>query len=339
MAKRDYYDVLGISRSATDKELKSAYRRLAKKYHPDTNPGDKKTEQLFKEVTEAYNVLSDQEKRKLYDQFGHAAFDGSMGSDPGQYAEGGFHQSFYGKEPHFGGTRYSTSYETGDFDDFFGDMFGSFFHQRNATEGFSGKDGEERFYYRGPFGGEEGQGFFYEEPGTRDYVSEVTLSFREAALGCEKVLRFSDGETGTLAVKIPAGINEGQTIRLGGKGEKSKSGKTGDLLIKVHIAEDCFYSRKGQDVYTTQKIPYTVAILGGEARFDTLYGPVTCKIPAGSQAGSKLRLKNKGIVSMKNKHNYGDEYVTLQIQVPKTVTEQERELLTRLQKLQSGKTA
>ena len=143
----------------------------------------------------------------------------------------------------------------------------------------------------------------------------------------------------TLAVKIPAGINEGQSVRLRGKGRKDASGKTGDLLIKVHVLGDNRFTRNGQDVYITEAIPYTTAILGGEADFDTLYGPVKCQIPAGSQAGSKLRLRNKGIVSMKNKNSYGDEYVTLQIQIPKNISQREKDLLNQLKEIESKRTA
>lgn len=319
MAKRDYYDVLGVHKKATNQELKSAYRKLAKKYHPDTNPGDTKAEQMFKEVTEAYNVLSDEEKRKLYDQFGHAAFDGSMGSNPEEYARGTNSHFWKSEDP--GGTR-TEYYYSGDMDDIFGDMFGGFFN-RNQREGHFGF----------------GDGFFGEEDGINDITKEITVSFKEAALGCEKIIRFHGSGSDTLAVKIPAGINEGQSIRLKGKGRTGHSGKAGDMFIKIHILEDKKYTRDGQDVYITEAIPYTTAILGGEVKFDTLYGPVACKVPAGSQAGSKLRLRNKGIVSMKNRNSYGDEYVILQIKVPRNVSEKEKDLLRQLKDIETKRTA
>ncbi len=320
MAKRDYYDVLGVHKKATSQELKSAYRKLAKKYHPDTNPGDAKAEQMFKEVTEAYNVLSDDEKRKLYDQFGHAAFDGSMGSNPEDFAKG-TNQHFWQSEGS-GGTR-TEYYYTGDMDDIFGDMFGGFFNK--------GRRGGSHFGF--------GDDFFQEEEGMNDITKELAISFKDAALGCEKFIRITGESTDTLAVKIPAGINEGQAVRLRGKGRTGPSGKTGDLLIKVHILDDSRFTRNGQDVYITENIPYTTAILGGEVKFDTLYGPVACKVPAGSQAGSKLRLRNKGIVSMKNRNSYGDEYVTLQIKVPKNVSEKEKDLLRQLRDIETKRTA
>lgn len=319
MAKRDYYDILGVSKKATGQELKSAYRKLAKKYHPDTNSGDAKAEQLFKEVTEAYNVLSDEEKRKLYDQFGHAAFDGSMGSNPNEYTTNGT-GSYYWRGN--GSRENCTGFNSKDMDDFFGDMFGGFFHSSRQHSHF-----------------DFGEGFGFNEEDRNDLTGEITISFRDAALGCEKIIRFDGIRKDTLVIKIPAGINEGQSVRLRGKGRMDDSGKAGDLLVKVHILGDNRFTRSGQDVYITEAIPYTTAILGGEAAFDTLYGPVKCKIPAGSQAGSKFRLKNKGIVSMKNKNIYGDEYVILQIQIPKNVSEEERDLLKQLKEIESKRTA
>ena len=309
--KRDYYDVLGISKQASNQEIKKAYRKLAKKYHPDTNPGDEEAEKLFKEVTEAYNVLSDEEKRKLYDQFGHAAFDG--GTDPYEShfrsgnSENGTHREYY----------YS-----GNMDDIFDDVFGSFFNRGRRTN---------------PFASEED--FDFGSSRAADITSEITVSFREAALGCEKRISFDDESLGSLDVKIPAGIAEGQSIRLRGKGRSGRNGKAGDLIIRIHIRDDRRFSRDGKDVYITKNIPFTTAALGGEVNVDTLYGTVRCKVPAGSQPGSKLRLKNKGIVSMKNKDSYGDEYVIIQVDVPKNLTERERKLLQEFQEIHDRKTA
>ena len=153
------------------------------------------------------------------------------------------------------------------------------------------------------------------------------------------MIRFDGTRNDTLSVKIPAGVNDGQSIRLKGRGKTTRDGRRGNLFLNVHIAKDQKYTRIGQGVYTRQNIPYTTAILGGEARVDTLYGPVTCKIPAGSQTGSRLRLKNKGIVSMKNKNVYGDEYVTLEVTVPKHVSAEERELLLKLKAMEERRHA
>ena len=181
--------------------------------------------------------------------------------------------------------------------------------------------------------------YAYEAPGSQDLLGEITVSFREAALGCEKVISLeAGGKPKTLAVKIPAGIEEGQTIRLRGKGKTGRNG-AGDLMIKVRVAEDQVFTRKGKDVFVTEKVPYTTAILGGEAEFRTLYGMVKCQVPAGSQSGTKMRLRGKGIVSARGKDAPGDEYVTLQITVPKNVTEKEKALLRELQKLGGKRTA
>lgn len=311
MAKRDYYDVLGIPKTADEKEIKRAYRKLAKKYHPDTNAGNKHAEQRFKEVTEAYGVLSDPEKRKLYDQYGFAAFDENMSG--GGFGTGktwnrrGFHSGDGGSYTEF-------HFEGQDMDDIFGNIFGDMFG------GGSGRG----------FGRRAGSG----QRKGRDVESEITISFDEAAFGCTKRISF-EGNQQSLEVRIPAGIDQGQSVRLKGKGYPgSGSMPAGDLLLKVHIAAKQGWERKGMDVYSTEKIPYTTAVLGGEAVFHTLYGPVKCRIPAGTQAGSRIRLRQKGIVSMKDSSVHGDAYVTVQIAVPKNVTPQEKRKLEELQELE-----
>ena len=323
MAKRDYYDILGVKKNAGEQEIKSAYRKLAKKYHPDANPDNKKAEALFKDVTEAYDVLSDPKKKKLYDKYGHAAFDGSMGSDPEAYAR---------EREKYAGTRNTWGRAAGKSA---GSGHGSF-----ESWEFDGEDIFDAIFGGGGKSGmRAGEDYAYEAPGSQDLLGEITISFREAALGCEKVISLEDGgRTKTLAVKIPAGIEEGQTIRLRGKGKTGRNG-TGDLMIKVRVAGDQVFSRKGKDVFITEKIPYTTAILGGEAEFRTLYGMVKCQVPAGSQSGTTMRLRGKGIVSAKGKESPGDEYVTLQITVPKNVTEKEKALLQELQKLGGKRTA
>ncbi|MBR6478230.1 MAG: J domain-containing protein [Lachnospiraceae bacterium] len=367
MAKRDYYDILGVKKDAKEQEIKSAYRKLAKKYHPDSNPNDKQAEQLFKEVSEAYNVLSDKEKKRLYDKFGHAAFDGSMGEDPEAFAKAREeYERAYGGA---GGARAWRTYKSGQGRGGFG---GDAWQGRGGFGGFTGTwhtgtkggfDGETGRSY-GDFGGSQGgfdgeawgfdpedifgsmfhggfdaaEDYVYEAPGSNDMVGDVTISFRDAALGCEKVITLEAEKRQTLAVKIPAGIEEGQSIRLKGKGRMGRSGKPGDLMIKIHVMEDQVFTRKGKDVYVTEKIPYTTAILGGEAEFQTLYGRVKCRVPAGSQSGTKMRLRGKGIAPAKGKGERGDEYVTLQITVPKNVSEREKELLRELQTI-SGRSA
>lgn len=288
MAKKDYYEILGVTRSADEKEIKRAYRNLAKKYHPDTNAGNRRAEQKFKEITEAYNILSDPEKRKLYDRFGFAAFDGSMGTDGSD------------------GARYTEyHFKDGEAEQVFEDLFG---------EGFGG--------WRG-FGGDWQSG--------RDAEAEITISFEEAAFGCTKQIAFENGGNRLLEVRIPAGIDEGQRVRLKGKGRRGGTA-AGDLFLKVHIATKPGYERKGRDVYTTENIPYTTAALGGEATFHTLYGEVKCRIPAGTQSGSRIRLKNKGIVSMKDPSLRGDAFVTVQIAVPRNLSPWEKKKLQELER-------
>lgn len=328
MAKRDYYDILGVKKDAKEQEIKSAYRKLAKKYHPDSNQGDKAAEQLFKEITEAYNVLSDKEKKRLYDKFGHAAFDGSMGDDPEAFAKA---REQYERQG-FGGRRAWQGNAKGGFSEKWSDGSRGGF----ASESW-GFDPEDLFgsMFHGGFGA--GEDYVYDAPGNNDLAGDVTVSFRDAALGCEKVITLETDRRQTLAIQIPAGIEEGQTIRLRGKGRTGRNGRTGDLLIRVHVCEDQIFTRKGKDVYVTEKIPYTTAILGGEAEFQTLYGRVKCKVPAGSQSGTKMRLRGKGIAPAKG--NSGDEYVTLQITVPKNLSEREKELLKELQTIHSQKSA
>lgn len=311
MSKRDYYDVLGVSKTASGDEIKRAYRKLAKKYHPDTNHNNKEAERLFQEVTESYNVLSDEEKRRLYDKFGHAAFDGSMGEDPEEFAKhyrsgngDGFRQEYY----------YSGNME---------DLFGSHFEDLFGSAG--------RRAGRGSF-----DGFRFHDYEPADTTGEISVTFREAALGCEKLINI---EGVTLSVKIPAGISEGQNVRLKGKGRRDRNGMAGDLLIRVHILEDVCFTREGRDVYVTARVPYTTAVLGGEITVDTIHGPVRCTVPAGTQSGSRLRLKNKGIVAMNNKKLYGDEYVTIQIDVPKMPSEKEKMLLRELRDIQNRRSA
>ncbi len=296
-AKNDYYKILDIDKSADADTIKKAYRKLAKKYHPDTNAGNAQSEQKFKEVTEAYTILSDPEKKKLYDQFGHAAFDGS-GSDAGAYGNPG---SGY-QEYHF---------ENGTMDDIFKDLFGEMFH--------GGKTGKYEYQSFGMKGA--------------DLQSEVDISFEEAVAGCDKVIRLQnmekrDGSVQTLQVHIPAGIEDGKSIRLRGKGMPGiNGGESGDLLLKVKVGAKPGFERQGQDIYTTVSIPFTTAVLGGEVRVSTLYGDVLCKIREGTQSGTRIRLKGKGIVSMGNPNVQGDQYVTVQIQVPKHLNQEAKEKL------------
>ena len=332
MAKRDYYDVLGIGRSADDKEIKRAYRKLAKKYHPDTNPGDKQAEQKFKEITEAYNVLSDSEKKKLYDQYGFAAFEEGFGANQngygGQSYAGGFGNGGNYQEFHFTGA---------DAEDVFKDIFGDFFHS-----GGNGSKSQSSSHFGGGFRSGGGSSYYRSSDGFgsfsqkgADAQADITISFDEAVTGCDKVFQLQDenGRSGSVQVHIPAGIDEGQSVRLKGKGGAGfGGGEAGDLMLRVHIMPKPGYERKGNDVYVTVNIPYTTAALGGEAIVPTLTGQVSCRIAAGTQSGSKIRLKEKGIPFLKNPAKRGDEYIVIQIAVPKNMTAEERQKLTEYDK-------
>lgn len=309
--RKDYYEILGVDRNADEAAIKKAYRKLAKKYHPDTNKGDAQAEEKFKEATEAYAVLSDTEKRKQYDRFGHENPDGSY------------------QEYHF---------EEGEFEDILRNIFGGGF----ADSGFGSNFGQGHFdqgsfsdnnFSGGSFYGSYGQGGFgrreFRQDGA-DLHAEIDVGFDEAVSGCEKVIRLTDvdGELKSLKVSIPAGIDTGKSIRLRGKGMPgSGGGQPGDLLLKVRVGQKPGFERKGNDVYTSARIPFTMAVFGGEAVVQTLYGNVLCKVKPGTQSGTKIRLRGKGIVSLKNPEIRGDQYVTVQIDVPKHLNEEAKKKL------------
>ncbi len=314
--KRDYYEVLGVARNADDAAIKKAYRKLAKKYHPDMNKDNPSAEEKFKEVTEAYNILSDKEKRKLYDQFGHAAFDEGGGN-----AGAGGYQEF-----HYSGDNLDDIFD-GIFGGFKGKGFGSGFH----SKGFRTQDFEDD-------GGFFGRGSRSRSQEGEDVLAKVDVTFEEAALGADKVIHFRspDGKEESLQVHIPAGIDSGQKIRLKGKGMPGRNGGgAGNMLLEVNVLKKPGFERKGMDIYTTVEIPFATAVLGGEAIVPTLNGRVSCKIKEGTQSGTKIRLKGKGIVSMKNASEKGDEYAVIQIQVPKHLSPDARQKLTEFVKAAS----
>ena len=321
--KRDYYEVLGLTKGASDQEIKSAYRKLAKKYHPDVNPSED-AKKKFEEINEAYSVLSDPKKKQMYDQFGMAAFDQTAGAGAG--AGGGNPFSGFSGFSGNGGNGHTYYYSSSggnaaDFGDMFGDIFGDLFGGAGGARRAAGGGGGSAF--RGFSGAEAAPG--------EDITQNITVSFEEAAFGADKKIRLSDPSTGrmeTLEVHIPAGIEEGQSLRLRGKGGASAfGGVAGDLFLKIHIEPREGYERQGADVFVTCEVPFTTAVLGGEARVQTLYGDVICKIPEGTQSGSKIRLRGKGVPIRNNPSQHGDEYVVIQIQVPKHLSEESKEKL------------
>ena len=305
-AKRDYYETLGVNKSADKEAIKKAYRKLAKKYHPDTNAGNPHAEEMFKDVTEAYNVLSDEKKRKLYDEFGFAGLQEGFSEEAArQAAQGGFggfggfggNGSFSGSYSSNGGpfTHQEFHFEngSGDMDDIFS-MFGDMF----SHGGSSGSSGSYSTGGAGGFGGN-----------SADW-SNFT------------------GKVSNLSIHIPAGIESGKTVRLKGQGNPGRNGgAAGDVLLNVNVTPSSEFERKGQNVYSTIRVPFTTAALGGKVRVHTLYGDVECSIKAGTQGGSKIRLKGKGISSMKNPSVKGDQYVTVEISVPRRLTPRAKEAL------------
>ena len=322
--KRDYYEVLGIGKTADDGTIKKAYRKLAKKYHPDTNPGSQEAEKKFKEVTEAYEVLSDPEKRKIYDRFGHA---GLENGGPQASGFGGFHDGIYKTYGNTDGTYQEFHFDGSDMNDIFGDIFGNFFGNGKGSSGFHRSSFQDGFRNGGYRSDGFGDGSYFAKG--EDIHSEIEISFDEAAFGCDKVIHFTDADgrhNQSLQVHIPAGIEEGKSIRLKGKGQPGigSNAPAGDLFLKVKVGTKPGYERKGLDVYTTISIPFTTAVFGGEVLVKTLYGNVMCKIKEGTQSGTKIRLKGKGIVSMQRPDVHGDHYVTVQIQVPTHLSQEER---------------
>jgi molecular chaperone DnaJ len=288
MAEKDYYDLLGVKKTASDDEIKKAYRGLAKKFHPDKNKGNKDAEAKFKEISEAYTVLGDKEKREQYDRLGREAFHfGGAGGAGGPFA-GGFDFSQFTQRGG-GGARTRTrrtSGGAGGFTDIFSDLFG-------GAAGF--EPGPER-------GG--------------DVEAEVTIDFRDAVLGTTMELSLSrGGETPhTVKVKIPEGVANGQRLRIRGKGSAGAlGGPPGDLHLLVHVREHPFFKRDGDDIRIELPVTVGEAVRGAEVEVPTIHGPVRARIPAGTQSGQTFRISGKGV---KNK---GDHYYRVLVHVPKHV--------------------
>lgn len=348
--KRDYYEVLGVQKNASDADIKKAYRKLAKQYHPDTNQGNKESEQKFKEATEAYEVLSDANKRAKYDQFGHAAFDPSSG--------GGFNGGF----------------DFGDMGDIFGDIFGDFFgggSRRNSPnapskgadirasihikfeEAVFGVDKEIKVTTSEPCDTCHGTGA---KPGTSPEqcpackgagqvrFNQQTLFGTVASVracsqcqGTGKIIKekCSDcsgtgyvRENKTIDVSIPAGIDHGQSLRLRGKGEPGRNGgPRGDIILTIYVESHKYFERHDMDIYYTMLISFTQAALGAELEVPTLDGPVNYEMKPGTQTGTRFRLRGKGVPRLNNSKVRGDQYVTVVIDVPTKLNEKQIELL------------
>ena len=302
MAAKDYYSILGVAKNASDEEIKKAYRKLAMKYHPDRNPNKKEAEERFKEINEAYAVLSDKEKRKQYDTFG---------------AEG-FQQRFT-QEDIFRGF---------DFDEILSGLFGSRGRREFRYGGRGGFDFGDLF---GKQGGYQDAGRMPQRG--EDIVYEMSISLEEAAFGGEKRISYrKNGKIEEVSVKIPQGIPSGKKLRLSGKGMGGRNGgPPGDLYLQVSIREHPVFSREGDDLLVEKEINFSDAVLGTTVEVPTLEGVKKVKIPSGTQSHTKMRLKGLGIPHFQGEGR-GDEYVKVIVRIPKKVSEKNRELIQELAK-------
>lgn len=360
--KRDYYEVLGVSKTASDSEIKSAYRKLAKKYHPDMNPGDKEAEAKFKEASEAYAILSDADKRRQYDQFGHAAFDGGAGGGAGGFDFNGF-----------------------DMGDIFGDIFGDFFggggRSRSANNGpMKGQNvrvSVHLTFEEACFGTEKEIELNIKEdcakchgtgvkPGTQPETcskcgGKGQVVFTQQSLfgvvrnvqacpdchGTGKIIKDRCPDCGgsgyisrrkKISVSIPAGIDNGQSIRIRDKGEPGiNGGPRGDLLVQVIVGRHPIFQRQDYDIYSTAPITFAQAALGAEVRIKTIDGDVMYTVKPGTQTDTRVRLRGKGVPTTRNKQVRGDHYVTLVVQVPTKMNAEQKELLKAFDQAMDGK--
>lgn len=354
-SKRDYYEVLGIGKDADEAAIKKAYRVLAKKYHPDMNPGDAEAEKKFKEASEAYAVLSDPEKRQKYDQFGHAAFDGGAGGAGG-----------------FGGFDFSGA----DFSDIFGDLFGGGRRGGRSNGPMRGANVRKSIritFEEAVFGCEKELDLILKDPcetcngtgakpgtspetcqkcGGRGQVVYTSQSFFGTVQnvqtcpncgGSGKVIKEKCSKcagSGYIAnrkkikVSIPAGIDNGQSVRIRDKGEPGvNGGPRGDLLVEVNVSAHPSLKRQDIHIFSTHPISFAVAALGGDIRIPTVDGDVIYNVKPGTKTDTKVRLKGKGVPSLRNPQARGDHYVTLEIQTPERLSSEAKEALRRFDEL------
>ena len=313
---RDYYETLGVSKNATEDEIKSAFRKLARKYHPDVAKDKKAAEEKFKQINEAYEVLSDPDKRKKYDQLG-ANWNQPGGFQPppdwgGAQPGGGFHQRSGdrdgGVQFEFGGTGFS-------------DFFEAFFGGGRGRSAFGGFGGREATAERGA-----------------DVEADILVTLEEALHGSTRTVslrRPGSNKVETYQVRIPRGVHEGQRIRLAGQGEAgARGGKSGDLFLRVRLAKHPDFTVEGSDLIHEVKIAPWQAVVGTELKVPTLEGTVRLKVPPGTQGGQRFRLRERGLPSASGSR--GDLYVVIQIQIPKKLSEREREIWNQIAKLHGG---
>jgi DnaJ-class molecular chaperone len=330
---KDYYATLGVNKSSTEKEIKQAYRKLARKHHPDVNPGDKNAEGRFKEINEAYEVLGDPEKRKKYDELGsnwkmyEQAGAGGQGGSP--FGTDQWGPNFGGGQP--GGYRTMTADEMRDLfgdEDPFSDFFRTF---------FSGGGAEPDTGRRA--GGRAGRGAPRPRQG-RDVEQTIDLSLEDAYQGATRRLAIKhDGHARTVDVRIPAGVGEGSRVRVAGEGEHGGGGAaSGDLYLRVHLTPDPRFERKGHDLHVRVRVPVTTAVLGGEAEVPNLGGkPTRLKIPPTTQNGQVFRLKGHGMPIVGKAGQHGDMYATVEAELPRHLSPEERQHYEALGKLAGNK--
>ena len=294
--EKDPYEVLGVSKTATQDELKKAYRKLAKKLHPDLNPGNKEMERRFKEVTGAYDILGDEKKRAQFDTQGAAGFEG-MGPDAQHQQHGGSRGGpfYYQTQGGPGGGRYSQGFEQG-FDE---DLFSSLFGARGGASRKPAKGQDQHF--------------------------KMDVDFRDSALGAEHEVRLPDGRG--VRVKIPAGVESGAKLRLAGMGHPGPAGKpAGDLFVELNVKPSTQFRRMGQDLEVDLPVSLSEAALGGEARVATIDGQVLLGIPAGVTTGSRLRIRGKGALDRATSKR-GDQIAVVRVMMPATIDPELREAI------------
>jgi len=299
MATRDYYDILGVNKNASDGDLKKAYRKLAMKFHPDRNPNKKEAEERFKEINEAYAVLGDKDKRKQYDTFGKE----------------GFHQRFT-QEDIFRGF---------DFDEILSGLFGGKGRREFRSRGRGGFD------FGDFFGGQTYQNTGRMAQRGEDMIYELAISLEEAAFGAEKRISYrKNGRIEEISVKIPPGITSGKKLRVAGKGMEGRTGgPPGDLYLQISVKEHPTFSREGDNLIVEKEISFTEAALGTTIEVPTLDGMKKVKIPPGTQSHTKMRLKGLGLPHFQGEGK-GDEFVKVIVRVPKKLTEKGKKLIDEL---------
>ena len=357
--KEDYYELLGVAKTANEEELKKAYRKKAVQYHPDKNPGNKEAEEMFKKISEAYEALKDPEKRAAYDRYGHAAFQQGGGPRPGGGGAGGFHDPFDIFREVFGQGGGGGGAGGGIFEEFFGGGGGNgggsgrgadlrYDLEISLEEAAHGAEKEISFRKLGECGHCHGSGA---EPGSKRTTcptcrgaGQVTTSrgffhVRQVCPTChgsgnrfEKVCAKCSGEgrvneTAKINIRIPAGVDTGNKLRSSGNGEAgSGGGEAGDLYIVVHVKDHEVFERQGDDLFCEIPIKFTVATLGGTIYVPTLQGKATLKIPAGTQSGTTFRLKGRGTPHLRG-NAHGDQLIRVQVEVPTHLSSEQRKVL------------